>query len=322
MNRKCRAGLMPEQAKSEESNRTDHPATDRKVVATAAAPGNESLTCTATHPTALYRSNSARCYAFKRLDEPRRLAFGPGQKEGGSAGPASHTSQRPVRCPPRVTLRHDSGQRFGEALVEIARIGRKAHFLAVDLPHNDSCHVKAYPAETTEAFCDRHNAAFALFGGVSRSVLYDNTKLAAEIRALDAELARLTAETAPALLQTFCVGPDTAATLLITAGDNPERLRSEPAFAALCGVSPILASSGKTNRHRLNRGGDRRANAALHRVVIVRLRHDERTRRYMARRVAEGMTKAEVIRCLKRYLARELFAILHNIAQENLARAA
>ena len=147
-------------------------------------------------------------------------------------------------------------------------------------------------------------------------------QLTAEIRALDAEAARIITETAPALLQAFCVGPDTAAALLITAGDNPERLRSEPAFAALCGVSPLPASSGKTNRHRLNRGGDRRANAALHRVVIVRLRHDPRTRRYMARRVAEGMTKAEVIRCLKRYLAREVFAILHNLAQENVARAA
>ena len=101
-NRKCRARLMSEQAKSEESNRTDHPATDHRVVATAAAPGNESLSCTATHPTVLYRSNSARCYAFKRLDEPRRLAFGPGQKERGSAGPTSLTSQRPVRHPPRA----------------------------------------------------------------------------------------------------------------------------------------------------------------------------------------------------------------------------
>ncbi|NQU97545.1 MAG: IS110 family transposase, partial [Chloroflexi bacterium] len=117
-------------------------------------------------------------------------------------------------------------------------------------------------------------------------------------------------------------GPDTAATLLITAGDNSERLKSEAAFAALCGVSPIPASSGKTNRHRLNRGGDRRANAALHSVVIVRLRHDPRTRRYMARRVGEGMTKAEVIRCLKRYLAREVFAILRSLAHENLIRAA
>jgi len=155
-----------------------------------------------------------------------------------------------------------------------------------------------------------------------RSIARRHRQLTAEIRALDAELARLTGETAPALLQAFCIGPDTAAALLITAGDNPERLRSESAFAALCGVSPIPASSGKTNRHRLNRGGDRRANAALHRVVIVRLCHDERTRRYMKRRVGEGMTKAEVIRCLKRYVAREVFAILRNLAQENLERAA
>ena len=155
-----------------------------------------------------------------------------------------------------------------------------------------------------------------------RSIARRHRQLTAEIRILDAELARIITETAPALLQAFCVGPDTAAVLLITAGDNPERLKSEPAFAALCGVSPLPASSGKTNRHRLNRGGDRRANAALHRVVIVRLRHDPRTRRYMGRRLAEGMTKPEVIRCLKRYVAREVFAILHNLAQENLERAA
>ena len=155
-----------------------------------------------------------------------------------------------------------------------------------------------------------------------RSIARRHRQLTAEIRALDAELARLTAETAPALLQAFCIGPDTAATLLITAGDNPERLRSESAFAALCGVSPIPASSGKINRHRLNRGGDRRANAALHRIVIVRLRHDERTRRYMKRRVGEGMTKAEVVRCLKRYVAREVYAVLHRHPKENLSRAA
>ena len=102
--------------------------------------------------------------------------------------------------------------------------------------------------------------------------------LAAEIRDLHAELDRLTQSAAPTLVAAFGVGPDTAATLLVTAGDNPQRLRSEAAFAALCGVSPILASSGKTNRHRLNRGGDRRANAALYRIVVVRLRHDPRTR--------------------------------------------
>ena len=107
------------------------------------------------------------------------------------------------------------------------------------------------------------------------------------------------------------IGP---ATLLIAAGSNHDRLHSEAAFASLCGVNPIPASSGKTNRHRLNRGGHRQANAALHRIVVVRLRHDERTQAYMRRRTTEGMSKAEVIRCLKRYVAREVFSVLRNSA--------
>jgi transposase len=115
---------------------------------------------------------------------------------------------------------------------------------------------------------------------------------------------------APALLEIYGVGPETAAVLLITAGDNPERLHSEAAFAALTGTSPIPASSGKTNRHRLNRGGDRQANAALHRIIIVRLRRHAPTRAYMARRLAEGRTKREIIRCLKRYLVREIYQAL------------
>ena len=117
---------------------------------------------------------------------------------------------------------------------------------------------------------------------------------------------RLTREVSPALVDSFGIGPDTVATLLIAAGSNPDHLDSEAAFASLCGVSPIPASSGKTNRHRLNRGGHRQANAALHRIVVVRLRHDPRTQAYMHRRTQEGMSKAEVIRCLKRYVAREI----------------
>ena len=115
---------------------------------------------------------------------------------------------------------------------------------------------------------------------------------------------RLTRSIAPALVEAFGVGPDTAATLLIAAGSNTDRLRSEAAFASLCGVNPIPASSGKTNRHRLNRGGDRQANASLHRIVVVRLRYELRTQAYMRRRIAEGMSKSEVIRCLKCYVAR------------------
>lgn len=147
-------------------------------------------------------------------------------------------------------------------------------------------------------------------------------QLTAEIEDLEAELDRLTLMTAPALVGAFGVGPDTAASLLVVAGNNPERLRSEAAFAALCGVSPIPASSGKTHRHRLNRGGDRQANAALHRMVIVRLRYDERTKAYMRRRTGEGMTKREVIRCLKRYVAREVFAVLQELGRDNIGKAA
>src|SRR5215211_808437 len=124
--------------------------------------------------------------------------------------------------------------------------------------------------------------------------------LDAEITLLTGTLDQLTANHAPALRELLGVGPDSAAALLIAAGDNPSRLRSEAAFAALCGTSPVEASSGKTRRHRLNRGGDRQANAALHRIVVVRLRWHQPTRDYVARRTAEGKTSKEIIRCLKR----------------------
>ena len=145
-----------------------------------------------------------------------------------------------------------------------------------------------------------------------RSLARRYRQLSKEVLDLEAELDRLTRTAAPALVDGFGIGPDSAATLLIAAGSNPDRLHSEAAFASLCGVSPIPASSGKTNRHRLNRGGHRQANAALHRIVVVRLRHDERTQAYMRRRTTEGMSKAEVIRCLKRYVAREVFSTLRN----------
>ena len=148
-----------------------------------------------------------------------------------------------------------------------------------------------------------------------RSLACRYLQLDKEIYDLQAELERLTRMAAPALVSIFGVGPDTAAALLISAGSNPKRIHSEAAFAALCGVSPIPASSGKTNRHRLNRGGDRQANAALYRIVLVRLRHDLRTREYMDRRTGEGMSKTEVIRCLKRYVAREVFSALKRSAR-------
>ena len=154
-----------------------------------------------------------------------------------------------------------------------------------------------------------------------RSLARRYRQLSKKIQDLQAELARLIWTTAPALVSVFGVGPDTAATLLIAAGGNPQRLRSEAAFASLCGVNPIPASSGKTNRHRLNRGGDRQANSALYRIVVVRLSHDPRTRAYMLRRTGEGLSKSEIIRCLKRYVAREVFSIIRNSA-EMIRRAA
>jgi transposase len=115
----------------------------------------------------------------------------------------------------------------------------------------------------------------------------------------------------------FGLGPDTAAQLLITAGDNPDRLRSEAAFAALTGSCPVPASSGKTTRLRLNRAGDRQANSALYHVIIVRMRYHEKTRAYVQRRTAEGKTKKEIIRCLKRYLVRQLYPLIRDILQTN-----
>lgn len=134
--------------------------------------------------------------------------------------------------------------------------------------------------------------------------------LAAELKDLDATLDRLTATFAPRVRAEFGVGPQTAATLIAVAGDNPERLRSESALAALCGASPLPASSGKTTRHRLNRGGDRSANNALWTITLVRMRSDPRTRAYVERRTKEGLSGKEIQRCLKRYLVRELYPLI------------
>lgn len=131
-------------------------------------------------------------------------------------------------------------------------------------------------------------------------------------RRLETRIAELVAHHAPALLGLFGVGPHAAAQLLIAAGDNPQRLRSEAAFAKLCGACPLPASSGKTTRHRLNRGGDRRANNALFHIVLVRMRYDQRTRAYVARRTAQGKTHNEIMRCLKRFVAREVYTAITN----------
>jgi transposase len=136
-----------------------------------------------------------------------------------------------------------------------------------------------------------------------------------EIRGIDGVLRELIDATAPSLLDCFGVGVDTAGTLLVAAGDNPGRLHSERSWAHLCGVSPVPAGSGKTSgRVRLNRGGNRQANAALHRIVLVRMSSDAETRNYVRRRSAEGLSKREIMRCLKRYVARQTFKHLPRTA--------
>ncbi|GBL45519.1 mobile element protein [Sulfuriferula multivorans] len=134
--------------------------------------------------------------------------------------------------------------------------------------------------------------------------------LAAELKEIDTALEQMTSQSAPHLREQFGVGPQTAAALIAVAGDNPERLHSEAALATLCGVSPLQASSGKTIRHRLNRGGDRSANNALWTIAMVRMRSEPRTRAYVERRTAEGLSNKEIHRCLKRYIVRELYPFI------------
>jgi transposase len=143
-----------------------------------------------------------------------------------------------------------------------------------------------------------------------RSVARCYEALSAEIAELETHLDVMVAQAAPELVSLAGIGTDNAATLSIVAGDNPQRLGSEASFADPCGVSPIEASSGKVVRHRLNRGGNREANRALYMIYLSRMRRDRRTQEYVARRTAEGKSKREIIRGLKRYIAREVYRVL------------
>ncbi|WP_411761065.1 transposase [Streptomyces tunisiensis] len=151
-----------------------------------------------------------------------------------------------------------------------------------------------------------HTAVLTALKSLARRVKDLTAEHTALTKALDTDV---TAHN-PGLRAAYGVGPDTAAQLLITAGGNPERMRTGASFAALCGVAPVPASSGRTNRHRLSRGGDRAANAALYRITLVRMSSDPRTRDYVTRQTATGRTKKEIIRLLKRAIAREMFRCL------------
>jgi transposase len=164
----------------------------------------------------------------------------------------------------------------------------------------------AWRPDTTDA-ADPVTATRIALKSLARRML----ELGDEIAMLDDLIAPLVTELAPQLLERVGIGIEVAGQLLVTAGDNRARLRSEAGFAMLCGVAPLPASSGMTQRHRLNRGGDRQANSALHLAVISRMRLDPRTQGYVAKKTAEGHSKPEIIRCLKRYLAREVYYLLN-----------
>jgi len=232
----------------------------------------------------------------------------------GEAAGAPKTHDGPVEClrALRVVTRSATKART-QALNQINQ-------LLVTAPEDLRERLRGKPRRDLVATC----SAFRIgedddsLQGVTRLALRE---LAQRVAYLDGQLARakkrlarITTAAAPELLAISGVGPDVASTLLLTAGDNPHRLHSERSFAALCGASPVPASSGKITRHRLNRGGDRQANAALWRTAMVRLATDPKTRAYLEKRAAEGKTKVETIRCLKRYIAREIYHALPTAA--------
>jgi transposase len=191
------------------------------------------------------------------------------------------------------------------------------HGLMVSAPQELRDELAAQTSTVLVAYCaglivddqrlvDPVQATKAALRAIARRVQYFD----AEVAQADKRLGPVVAKTAPRLSALFGVGPEVAGQLLATVGDNPDRLRSEAALAHLCGVAPIPASSGRKDRHRLNRGGDRAANTALYTIVLCRMRYDPRTRDYVDRRTKQGLGKKEIIRCLKRYVVREVHTAL------------
>jgi transposase len=209
-----------------------------------------------------------------------------------------------------VVAKRSARQARGKALVQMRHLGYSA-------PEQLRCRLKglSVPALVAEGAKLRPTRSPDPVTAATKASL---SSLAHRIQALDDELAELDqkievllAATVPELLDLFGVGPDTAAALVMAAGDNPDRLHSEGAWAHLCGVAPVPKGSGKTNgKVKAHEGGDRQANSALWRIVMVRIAHDPETQLYFERRVKEGKTKAEVIRILKRYVAREVYRYL------------
>jgi len=280
--------------------------------------------CTGSYGAALSRYLQAEGICVIDVNQPDRATR---RKRGKTDTVDAESAARGV-----ISGRSDSIAKTGDGLVEAMRVLKLARDSAVNARTKAINQLRAIlvgadpqlreslaglgPGTLVRA-CAHLDDSGQDASEVQRTVIYTLRLLANRILELKAEsyelhkrIGDLVARHAPQLLERPGVGPDSAAALLIAAGDNPQRLRRESSYAALCGVSPVEASSGNTQRRRLNRGGDRQANAALYRITMSRLRWDERTRRYLAKRMAEGKTRREAIRCLKRYIAREIFRLL------------
>lgn len=230
---------------------------------------------------------------------------------------AGHRTGTPKQRDGRVEALRNLRVARRSAVEQRADTQRQIKTLIVTAPDELRTRLRGLPVKQLIATCatlrgDRADAASPATAVklALRSLARRHQQLSAEITNLDELLEPLVTAINPDLVAVHGVGPDVAGQLLVTAGENHDRITSETAFAMLCGVAPLPASSGKTTRHRLNRGGDRQANAALYRVAITRLRWHPHTRDYAERRTKEGLSKKEIIRCLKRYIARELYQLI------------
>ncbi|WP_246041279.1 IS110 family transposase [Streptomyces cadmiisoli] len=269
--------------------------------------------CTGSYGAALARFLSRENVQVVEINQPDRATR---RKRGKTDAVDAEAAARAV-----LSGRADVTPKTGEGPAADMRVLRLAKESAVKARTQAKNQLKAVllgiDPELRESLSRLSNAAlFAqcaeLPSGGSAAV-FTLRLLARRIQHLTAEVKELTRRINQAvrachsqLLDIVGIGPDSAAVLLIAAGDNPERLASEASFAALCSVSPVEQSSGKTRRRRLNRGGNRQANAALYRIVVTRIRRDARTGVYVARQTKQDMSKREIIGCLKRYVAREI----------------
>ncbi|OLT26672.1 IS110 family transposase [Actinomadura sp. CNU-125] len=270
--------------------------------------------CTGSYGAALTRFLTRENIQVLEVNQPDRATR---RKRGKTDAVDAEAAARSV-----LSGRADVTPKTGEGPAADLRILRLAKESAVKARTQAKNQLKAVligvDPELRESLSPLSNAALITRCGdlpeTGSAAVFTLRLLARRIQQLTAEVKELTRRVHhairachPQLLELPGVGPDSAAALLIAAGDNPERLASEASFAALCGVSPVEQSTGKTQRRRLNRGGNRQANAALYRIVITRIRRDPRTRDYLERRTRQGMSKREIIRCLKRYVAREIY---------------